>query len=122
MNPQPRILVVDDDETVRALMLAVLGEEGYQVHEAADGNEALACVGQVAFDLIIVDWLMPILDGCTFFDLYRRLPQQHAAVVLCSAVPGAAQKLGGNAPDAFLLKPFDVGELCQCVKRCLGLD
>lgn len=79
------ILVVEDEEILREAYQKILSREGYDVVCAADGIEALACLERVAPDLILLDMLMPHMDGLTFLEragLQRRYP--HTKVVAFS--------------------------------------
>ncbi len=60
------ILVVEDDRTIRRLIRMVLEREGYQVHEAADGLEAVVKLGVAQYDVIVLDLMLPNLDGFAF--------------------------------------------------------
>lgn len=68
-----KILLVDDDDILRMAYRDLLEAEGYEVHSAKDGNEALECVEQERFDLIILDLLMPSPNG---FEVYKRLKER----------------------------------------------
>ena len=70
MHVPPRILIVDDNETNRCLLTARLGAEGYQTVEAENGERALAVVREVAPDIVLLDVMMPKIDG---FEVCRRL-------------------------------------------------
>ncbi|MBW2141687.1 MAG: response regulator, partial [Deltaproteobacteria bacterium] len=63
---EQRVLVVDDEENMRLVLKTCLTREGYQVVEAANGSEGLICLDREAFDYILCDVRMPVMDGLTF--------------------------------------------------------
>ena len=118
----PQILVVDDEPDLRRLAARILLAEGYHVHEAGDGLEALDYIssGRVSFDAIVTDIVMPRLDGV---GLLRRLAilQPELPVVLMSAY-GTEQlaERGIISPCAVLSKPFPPERLVAEVRRCIS--
>ena len=70
MHVPPRILIVDDNETNRCLLTARLGAEGYETMEAENGEKALAIVHEIVPDVVLLDVMMPKIDG---FEVCRRL-------------------------------------------------
>ncbi len=118
----PQILVVDDEPDLRRLAARILREEGFHVHEAGDGLEALDYISSsgVSFDVIVTDIVMPRLDGVS---LLRRLAilQPDLPVVLMSAY-GTDQltERGIVAPCAVLSKPFPPERLVAEVRRCIA--
>ncbi len=120
MCEQKRVLVVDDDMMVRELMRDALSVQGYVVQEATDGVDALEQVRQTEFDAIVLDMQMPKMDGWQFLDSYERLKDQHAPVVVCSALMGYDLRIDQGSVVGFLAKPFALDDLYQCVKRCIS--
>ncbi|MDQ6670278.1 MAG: response regulator [Chloroflexota bacterium] len=111
-----RILVVDDDPAVRKLVTDVLCEH-YAVTVAGNGAEALELVRQAPPDAILLDMMMPVMDGWTFLEVYREQSQcEQIPVVVVSAEPGACdgQQLGVHA---CVSKPFDVDRLKATVEQ-----
>jgi two-component system chemotaxis response regulator CheY len=117
----PEILVVEDDEAIRGLVTEVLRDDGYEVGEAANGVEALAYIGQRKPDLIVLDLMMPVMDGWAFVEECRR----HACcaqvpIVVTSAshdLPKTAERLRSFGVRTCLAKPFDVDGLLALVER-----
>ena len=68
----PQILVVEDDASIRGLVSEVLRDDGYEVSEASNGVEALEALGERLPDLIVLDLMMPIMDGWRFVEECRR--------------------------------------------------
>jgi two-component system, chemotaxis family, chemotaxis protein CheY len=111
------ILIVDDDEAIREFIIMALGDEGYEVREAAHGAAALDLVERETPAVILLDMRMPVMDGWAFSRAYRRGRPPHAPIVVLTAARDAAQYAGEIAADAFLAKPFDLKELIQVVGR-----
>ena len=115
----PTILVVDDEPAVRELVVEVLRLEGYAAVGAADGRAALAALAGAAPDLVLMDVMMPGLDGPSAY-LAMRADRAAAAVpvVLMSAAADPARLPEGIV--GFLPKPFDLDQLLGLVARVLG--
>jgi CheY-like chemotaxis protein len=114
------ILVVDDDEDIREFVSMALRLEDYPVETAAHGAEALRKVRQDPPSLVLLDLMMPVMDGWKFVQTCRNegLCQQVPVVVMsASARAQAAEELQAHA---FLAKPFDLDELFQVVQRFRG--
>ena len=76
-----RILVVDDDDSIRQIVRFCLSDEGYRVREAPNGEAALEVLDSVNPELILLDLRMPVMDGWEFARRYRTLPGPHAPIV-----------------------------------------
>ncbi|HEU5041214.1 MAG TPA: response regulator [Gemmatimonadales bacterium] len=117
-----RVLVVDDEATVRRFAARVLESDGYQVHEAGDGLEALTLLrsGPGAVDCVVSDIVMPRLNGVELLEAIS-VHVPGLPVILMSAF-GAAQlaERGIASPCAVLAKPFAPEELLIEVRRCLA--
>jgi two-component system response regulator CpxR len=115
----PRVLVIDDDEELCALMTEFLSSHGYEVRAASDGASGLELALTTAPDVVILDVMMPRLSG---FDVLRNLRRQSLVPVLVlsarTAPEDRIQGLNVGADD-YLLKPFVVGELLARIKAIL---
>ena len=114
--PDPaRVLVVDDDDLQRDVLADVLARAGYAVEVAADGIAALAAVRASAPDVLVLDLLLPGLDGASVLAELRRDPAlaRVPVVVTIGIQTSHVRRLLGA--DATLFKPFDVGELLETV-------
>lgn len=112
----PRVLVVDDDELVRVVVVAVLKEAGYDVESARNGEEALQVIaGRTPFHMVLLDVQMPVLDG---WAMIRELRARGDAtpVVMMSAHATESEAIKGGA-KALLAKPFDRALLVDTVSR-----
>ena len=119
-----RILIVDDERQNRDLLEIMLASEGYHVVAAASGEDALAVVARQPPELILVDVMMPRMDGYQFVaairadDATRRIP----VILITGLDDHDARTAGLNAgADGFLSRPVDRAELCECVKVQLRL-
>ena len=114
-----RVLVVDDESAIRDIVRRYLVAEGYQVAEAADGQEALDRFGSLRPDLVVLDVLMPGMDG---LEVLRRLrATSDVYVILVTAKAEEVDKLVGLAvgADDYLTKPFSPRELAARVRAVL---
>ncbi len=115
-----RILVVDDDHAIRDLLTALLGESGWRVDTAANGAEALVQVHQHRPDAVLLDLMMPVLDGWQFMQMCWGDPYcDPARVVVMSAAAGAAKAAQQLGAAAYIPKPFDVDHVLGTVDRLL---
>ncbi|MBA2879342.1 DNA-binding response OmpR family regulator [Anoxybacillus kamchatkensis] len=115
----PQVLIVDDDAHIRELVGHFLSLEGFETHEAATGKEALAVLEEVKVDLVVLDIMMPEMDG---WELCRELRQYDDVPILMLTAKGeTAQKVKGFelGADDYLVKPFDPLELVARVKALL---
>jgi two-component system, OmpR family, response regulator MprA len=117
---QPRLLVVDDDPDIRDSLRRALGYAGYAVTTVADGADALGSVARSPVDLIILDVLMPMLDG---FDTCRALRDRGNAtpVLVLTARDAVDDRVAGleAGADDYLVKPFALRELLARVNALL---
>jgi CheY-like chemotaxis protein len=115
-----RILVVEDDFFTRDALLSVLSGQGYEVEGAADGQEALACLGRRARPgLILLDLTMPRMNGWQFLEQRLRDPGLVGIPVVVLSGEERASRSGvrGLGADDVLAKPFDPKVLLQVVGR-----
>lgn len=114
-----KIMIVDDDPHIRELAGVFLQREGFDILEASDGVEALAKLEEIKADLVIVDIMMPKMDG---WELCRELKANYDVPVLMLTARGeVSQKLKGFqlGTDDYLVKPFEPLELVARVKALL---
>jgi two-component system chemotaxis response regulator CheY len=117
------ILVVDDEDAIREVISETLELEGYHVEKAADGLQALRLVKTTHPDAIVLDLMMPVMDGWTFLEQCRNDK-------LCGGTPvmviSAYRKLGQITSDlqvhACLEKPFDLDVFLKAIKQMLLSD
>jgi CheY-like chemotaxis protein len=115
-----RVLIVDDDAVIRQLICVNLELEGFEVHTAEDGQDALDKVKSVDPAVITLDIMMPRLDGWETAARLRNDPETaHMKVILLSARAQEADLRRGQGigVDAYLTKPFDPDDLVEAVRR-----
>jgi CheY-like chemotaxis protein len=119
----PRVLVVDDEAVIRQLIVINLELEGFEVHEAVDGLDALDKARELDPDVVTLDVMMPGLDGIATARRLRTDPlTSRARIVLISARTRSADLERGNdvGADAYVTKPFDPDDLVAAVRRLAG--
>lgn len=117
---QRRVVIADDDETIRALLRMTLPEEGFDIAEAADGDEALERVAEGLPDLVLLDWKMPGHHGSLVLDeLKARYPKLPVIVLTAEQQDHHRALAESLRADAFLTKPFSPIELLETIERLL---
>jgi len=115
------ILVVEDDASIRRLVKMVLERAGYEVEQAADGLEAVLKLGVCDYDAVILDLMMPNLDGFVLMETFAANdPGRLRRIIITSAAsPVVIRERLKGAPFDILPKPFDIDELLRVVRTCL---
>lgn len=114
------ILVVDDDKNTRKLMRAVLEDEHYVVTTAADGMEALEIMDTTHIDLVVLDIMMPKMDGYEFTKALRSVKNELPILMVSAKQLPTDKKLGFLAgTDDFMTKPVDEEEMLLRIKALL---
>jgi DNA-binding response OmpR family regulator len=117
---RPRVLVVEDDGAIRALIKFLVQRERWTTDDVSDGDEALSRIQNNQYDAIVLDLMLPGLSGeAILAEVRRSLPSQLCRIVVVTASPSFAQKLDTNGLGAVLIKPFDIGQLMDAVRRCM---
>ncbi len=118
-----RILIIDDQRSIVELISQVLHDAGYQVEGCTDPRQALAMVASFRPDGIMLDLMMPEVDGLTLLQSLRRNPAtERLPVLVCTAaVLGRSEtRLFRDMGIGVLPKPFDLDELTPSVERFVG--
>jgi len=118
-NGSTRILLVDDERSVQTLLSYPLRKDGYQVISALDGREALERFGETRFDLVILDLMLPKLDGVEVCRQLRRRSQ--VPIIMLTAKGSETDKVAGLevGADDYITKPFSMREFRSRVKAAL---
>lgn len=115
------VLIVDDDQQVRAMYRMVLERHGYRVDEAANGAEALHLLLNQTPDVILLDILMPMLGGEAVLQRIRQMPSlDHTRVVVLTAYPRYQKIASLDQVDRFLVKPVLPRDLVGAIADVLG--
>lgn len=115
----PTLLLVEDDATVRDTLALNLRAEGYEVHTAKDGEEGLRLGRELDLDLIVLDVMLPELDGLTVCRVLRR--ESQVPIILLTARGTETDKIIGleSGADDYIVKPFSLGEFLARVRVAL---
>jgi len=113
-----RILLADDDDGVRSTLRFLLGMDQHKVSEARNGQEALACYRRGSFDLVITDYVMPVMKGDELAANIKSLkPRQ--PILLITAYADQLDRANSGI-DAVLGKPFSFQQLREVIKQLLS--
>jgi twitching motility two-component system response regulator PilG len=119
---EPVVLVVDDSPTVRKIVQLTLQREHIRVVTAGDGLSALAAVADEEPDLILLDIMLPKMDGYNICQVIRKnMAYRDMPIIMLSGKDGLFDKMRGKLAGSteYITKPFDSAELVQTVKRYL---
>jgi DNA-binding response OmpR family regulator len=122
-NATKTILLVDDEANLRILVSTTLDDAQYRIIEATDGTAALELARQQCPDLLILDWVMPGLNGIEVVQALRQDPvTAHIPIIMLSARGQETDKERGRSvgTSAYLVKPFSPLELLRTVEEILG--
>lgn len=117
----PRVLVVEDNVTTRKRMARALSSGGYQIEEATDGHEGLAAAARHRFHAIVLDLIMPRMDGWQFREAQLRDADfSHTPTVVVTAIALRDAERYALRGASILLKPFEDAQLVATVDRLVG--
>jgi two-component system OmpR family response regulator len=119
-QPEARLLIVDDEPNIVELLSASLRFSGFEVHTATNGTQALSQVSALAPDLVVLDVMMPGLDG---FEVVRRMRRagHHCPVLFLTARDAVEDRVTGLTlgADDYVTKPFSLGEVVARIRAIL---
>ena len=108
--------MVDDEPAIRALVARIAQRAGFDVEVARDGAEAIAKLDATRFGVVILDLMMPNVDGYGVIDHVRSSGGQHPAIILVSAADNAAvRRVDGEIVHSVIRKPFDIDVLSDLI-------
>jgi DNA-binding response OmpR family regulator len=120
MKTHSRVLVVDDEDRLRQVLVRILRARNIETDAAADGSTAVALTVSGSYDLVILDLVMPGQDGFSALkEIMRRRPEQAVLVLSCLTDPESKMASLGLGADDYVAKPFHVGELVARVEARL---
>jgi CheY-like chemotaxis protein len=115
------VLVVDDEIAIAEVLEAVLADAGYRAIVASNGKQALERINQDLPDLILTDFMMPVLGGAGLITALKERPEhRRIPVIMMSSLPESALKSRCDGYAAFLRKPFKINDVHQIVRNVLG--
>ena len=120
MGERPRILVVDDEESIRKVLTTILEEEGYDVDTAETGKEAVRKTNLNFYNLALLDIRLPDIEGTQLLTAIKETTPKMVKIMVTGypSLKNAMQAVNKGA-DAYVLKPFDVGKVLDTIKTCL---
>ncbi|MCW4025705.1 MAG: response regulator [Candidatus Bathyarchaeota archaeon] len=120
---RPRILVIDDEETIRKTLSSILLDEGYIVDTAVNGAEALAKSNEISYNLALIDIRLPDMEGTQLLSQLKAAVPKTRKVILTGhpSMSNAIEAVNLNA-DAYLLKPVNVDDLLSVIAQQLSLQ
>jgi DNA-binding NtrC family response regulator len=123
LNNETRILIVDDDDTIRSTMKAILEDEGYEVDLAASGKEGVQKSKEKSYNIALLDIRLPDMEGVELLKLMKpAIPRTRKIMVTgYPSTQNAIEALNKNA-DAYLIKPVDIEKLLNTIKEQLKLQ
>ena len=112
MGPKARVLVVDDEPPIRALVAKIVERAGHPVDVARDGAEAIEKIEANSYSVIVLDLMMPNVDGYALVEYLKKRGGVRPAIIVISAGDTAAlRRLDGSVVHSILRKPFDIDVL-----------
>lgn len=123
MGPDGRVLVVDDEPAIRALVTKIVERAGFPVDSARDGADAIEKLEEREYAVVVVDLMMPNIDGFGLIDyLKKRKSERPAVIVISAGDPGVFRQLDGAMVHSIIRKPFDIdvlGDLITAAARSM---
>ena len=116
-----RVLIVDDDPSIRHLLVNVLQRKSLVVDVAANGDEAIDLLRQHGYGVVLLDLFMPVTDGFAVLDAIEREAWQPVVLVITGADRGTIEKLDARAIHGIVKKPFDPEDLANVVASCADI-
>ena len=110
-----RVLVVDDDQDIRELLVSVLSDDGYEAASAQNGRDALDVLERWQADVVVLDLMMPVMDGWTFAD--RMHEKWDIPIVVISAATDIKRHATSVGAAGVIPKPFEIDSLLPVIAR-----
>lgn len=118
-----KVMTVDDSRTMRDMVSFTLRGAGYEVVEAADGQQAMSAIATTKVDLVITDLNMPVMDGLTLIRRLRAIPAHRTLpILMLTTEADESKKAEGRAAGAtgWIVKPFNPDKLVSVVQKVCG--
>jgi DNA-binding response OmpR family regulator len=124
MSEHPKVLIADDEPALRALLRTNLSFEGFETLTAKNGEEALKVIREEAPDVVLLDVMMPVMDGWQVLEELSKSENRHARVILVTAKASSEAQLQGweLGCDEYLTKPFDLDVMIERIVEVSGRD
>jgi CheY-like chemotaxis protein len=123
-SPRATILVAEDDEAIRLLLVAVLSREGFTVDAVTNGAQAIERLAAGRYDVVLLDLMMPTLGGLAVIEHLEQTAEapSPAIIVLTAVAPTQLPILDGKPIRHLLRKPFDMAELTAAVRESIECE
>ena len=120
MDECARILVIDDDESIRKILSAILQDEGYAVETAENGREAIDKSNVKVYNLALIDVRLPDIEGVALLAMLKEtVPRMRKIIITGFPTIQNAMEAVNNKADAYMLKPFEIGKILETIKEQL---
>ena len=116
----PRVLLVDDDDDLADALRQSLHDAGFAIATVRHGAAALELIGQIEPDVILLDLTMPIMDGWSFAEQYRRQAKPPASLILVSAMKDIEESARRIGAATFIQKPFELTDVLSKIDHCIA--
>jgi two-component system response regulator ResD len=119
MLSAPRVLVIEDDDAIRTLLVTALGRESLEVDEADDGDQALRLTAERDYTIIVLDLMMPRVDGLAFLAEFSKMPRAFRPIVIVVTAFDdlVVERIPADRVHAIIRKPFDVLRLVTIIRE-----
>jgi DNA-binding NtrC family response regulator len=120
LDEHARILIVDDDESIRKILSTILEDEGYIVETAENGKEAIDKSTMTFYNLALIDVRLPDIEGVTLLArLKETLPRMRKIIITGFPSIKNAIEAVNNKADGYMLKPFEIGKILETIREQL---
>lgn len=120
MDERARILVVDDDESIRKILSTILEDEGYVVETAENGREAIDKSNMKFYNLALIDVRLPDIEGVTLLARFKEtMPRMRKIIITGFPTIQNAMEAVNNKADGYMLKPFEIGKILEIIREQL---
>ena len=120
MDEHARILVVDDDESIRKILSTILEDEGYAVETAENGREAIDKSNMKVYNLALIDVRLPDIEGVVLLTKFKETVPRMRKIIITGfpSIQNAIEAVNNKA-DGYMLKPFEIGKILETIKEQL---
>lgn len=120
MDERARILIVDDDESIRKILSTILEDEGYVVETAENGREAIDKSTMTFYNLALIDVRLPDIEGVTLLArLKETVPRMRKIIITGFPTIQNAIEAVNNKADGYMLKPFEISKILETIREQL---
>ena len=120
-DPTKRVLIVDDEKDVRDILFTVLQQRGIQADCAANGREALDLIAQHPYVVVVLDLMMPEVDGFAVLESLKSAGTMPVVLVLTAADQGLIERLDASLIHGLVRKPFEPSEIADVIAACADI-